>query len=261
MARDFRAKQLRTSIIIGSGSIESTKPHLGLVFYSASKASDFEGVRRTGGSGASVHGFVNADGLGDDTTQTAYLNLTHESIGHDVWCVFDGASHGTDASLLYGVGNAAERLPGSTVLFLGDVVVSGSLFAERQIIEVDTTTTGDFRTPVGSSAFFDGGFAAGGSLYMVRYMMKGISNLQADGTMQHKNAIGAKGHVYSRIRPNEEGEIQIGVDGSLRTLLARARDKTKLIPSGELIVVVDVIGSTMIVEPLSEGDELSSEEN
>ena len=38
-------------------------------------------------------------------------------------------------------------------------------------------------------------------------------------------------------------------------------DKTKLIPSGELIVVVDVIGSTMIVEPLSEGDELSSEEN
>jgi len=110
-------------------------------------------------------------------------------------------------------------------------------------------------------AVISGGFAAGGSLYMVRYMMKGISNLQADGTMQHKNAIGAKGHVYSRIRPNEEGEIQIGVDGSLRTLLARARDKTKLIPSGELIVVVDVIGSTMIVEPLSEGDELSSEEN
>ena len=109
-------------------------------------------------------------------------------------------------------------------------------------------------------AVISGGFAAGGSLYMVRYMMKGISNLQADGTMQHKNAIGAKGHVYSRIRPNEEGEVQVGVDGTLRTLLARGRDKTKLIPSGELIVVVDVIGSTMIVEPLSDGDELSSEE-
>ena len=109
-------------------------------------------------------------------------------------------------------------------------------------------------------AVISGGFAAGGSLYMVRYMMKGISNLQADGTMQHKNAIGAKGHVYSRIRPNEEGEVQVAVDGTLRTLLARGRDKTKLIPSGELIVVVDVIGSTMIVEPLSDGDELSSEE-
>ena len=109
-------------------------------------------------------------------------------------------------------------------------------------------------------AVLSGGFAAGGSLYMVRYMMQGISNLQADGTMQHENAIGAKGHVYSRIKPNEEGEVQVAVDGTLRTLIARGKDKRKLIPSGELIVVVDVIGSTMIVEPLSEGDELTSEE-
>ena len=41
-------------------------------------------------------------------------------------------------------------------------------------------------------------------------------------------------------------------------MIARSKDKTKLIPSGELIVVVDVIGSTLIVEPLSEGDELTS---
>ena len=34
-------------------------------------------------------------------------------------------------------------------------------------------------------AVISGGFA-GGSLYMVRYMMAGISNLQADGTMKHK---------------------------------------------------------------------------
>ena len=60
--------------------------------------------------------------------------------------------------------------------------------------------------------------------------------------------------------PNEEGEVQVAVDGTLRTLIARGKDKRKLIPSGELIVVVDVIGSTMIVEPLSEGDELTSEE-
>ena len=69
---------------------------------------------------------------------------------------------------------------------------------------------------------------------MVRYMMAGIST-QPDGTMKHANAIGAKGHVYSRIKPNEEGEVQVAVDGTLRTLLARGRNKTKLIPSGELI--------------------------
>ena len=109
-------------------------------------------------------------------------------------------------------------------------------------------------------AVIAGGMAAAASMYGVGMMFKGINNLQADGTMKHSSALGSKGHVYSRIKPNEEGEVQVAVDGTLRTLLARGRDKTKLIPSGELIKVVDVIGSTLIVEPLSEGDELTSEE-
>ena len=74
-------------------------------------------------------------------------------------------------------------------------------------------------------AVISGGFAAGGSLYMVRYMMQGISNLQADGTMKHSDAVGSKGHVYSRIKPNEEGEVQVAVGGTLRTLLARGEIK------------------------------------
>ena len=41
-------------------------------------------------------------------------------------------------------------------------------------------------------AVISGGFAAGGSLYMVRYMMQGISNLQADGTMKHSTLLGPK---------------------------------------------------------------------
>ena len=109
-------------------------------------------------------------------------------------------------------------------------------------------------------AVLSGGFAAGGSMYMVRVMMQGISNLQADGTMKHSDAIGEKGYVYSRIRPNETGEVQVSVDGTLRTLIARAKDKTLLIPSGELIRVVDVIGATMIVEPLDGGDEITTGE-
>ncbi|MDC3339663.1 NfeD family protein [bacterium] len=105
-----------------------------------------------------------------------------------------------------------------------------------------------------------GGFAAGGSLFMVRVMMQGITNLQADGTMRHTDAIGEKGHVYSRILPNATGEVQVAVDGTLRTLTARAKDKTASIPSNELIIVVDVIGATMIVEPLNSGDEIITEE-
>ena len=106
-----------------------------------------------------------------------------------------------------------------------------------------------------------GGMSAGGSLFLVKNLMKGINNLQADGTMKHSDAVGETGQVYTRIRKNSTGEIQVSVDGTLRTLEARARDTTLHIQTGELIRVVDVIGATMIVEPLIDGDEeLTSEE-
>ena len=50
-------------------------------------------------------------------------------------------------------------------------------------------------------------------------------HLQADGTVDYRDAIGQRGQVYSRIKPNETGEIQVPVDGTLKTLLARAEDK------------------------------------
>jgi len=99
-------------------------------------------------------------------------------------------------------------------------------------------------------AVFAGGIAAGSSLYMVKYMMQGISNLQADGTMKHSSALGAKGQVYSRIQPGQEGEVQVAVDGSLRTLPARAKDDEELISTGDMIEVVEVIGSILIVEKI-----------
>ena len=143
MARDFRAKQVRTSIIIGSGSVESTKPHLGLVFYSASKASDFNGTRKTGGDPISIQ-----SAPGQDTDK---LNLTDARIGDDVWCLFDGHPQAAGAM-------ANERTYGSTVLFLGNVAVSGSLFAERQTIEVDSTIAGNFVTPETTNHYLAGGF-------------------------------------------------------------------------------------------------------
>lgn len=148
MARDFRAKQVRTSIIIGSGSVESTKPHLGLVFYSASKASDFNGTRKTGGAAISIQSQP-----GQDTDK---LNLTDARIGDDVWCLFDGHPQAAGAM-------ANERTYGSTVLFLGNVAVSGSLFAERQTIEVDSTIAGNFVTPETTNHYLAGGFHGDGT--------------------------------------------------------------------------------------------------
>ena len=105
-----------------------------------------------------------------------------------------------------------------------------------------------------------GGFAAASSMYGVGLMLKGIKNLESDGTMKHEDAIGERGQVYSRIRANESGEVQVAVDGTLRTLTARAKDKTLHISTGEFIKVTDVIGNTLIVEPLSDGEELVDEE-
>ena len=99
-------------------------------------------------------------------------------------------------------------------------------------------------------AVLAGGVAAAASMYGVGLMLKGITNLQADGTMKYDDAIGERGQVYSRIRPNESGEVQVTVDGTLRTLTARAKDKTLHLPTGEFIRVLDFIGSTLIVEPL-----------
>jgi hypothetical protein len=106
-------------------------------------------------------------------------------------------------------------------------------------------------------AVLAGGVGAAAGMYGMGKMMYGINQLQADGTINYNDAVGQRGQVYSRIKPNETGEIQVPVDGTLKTLLARAQDKTMLIPSGEFIRVVDIIGSTMIVTPL---EDASSEE-
>lgn len=102
-----------------------------------------------------------------------------------------------------------------------------------------------------------GGAGAAGGMYGMAQMMRGISHLQADGTLNYDDAIGQRGQVYSRIRPNESGEVQIPLGGSLKNVAARSKNKELLIPSGEFIKVVDRIGSTMIVIPL--GDATSEE--
>ena len=101
------------------------------------------------------------------------------------------------------------------------------------------------------------GLGAAGGMYGMAQMMRGISNLQSDGTLNYDSGIGQRGQVYSRIRPNESGEIQIPINDTLKTVSARAKDKSLLIQSGEFIKVVDRISSTMIVVPL---DDISSEE-
>ena len=103
MAKDFRAGQVRTTQIIGSGS-DPNKPSILIV--SASDSPSFNG---------------------EAMDSSALLT----SVGSDVFMFVTGSKSHSHGSGLQGV-----------TLFGGDVVISGTMFAEHLIAEVEATTTG-----------------------------------------------------------------------------------------------------------------------
>jgi len=147
MARDFRADQIRVNKIIASGSswplatgravdtngnptpAEQYHPNLGLLFYSSSAAADYSGV---------IEG------------STDLMN----QFGNEPWLVFSGSANNT---ALTPVGD------GSAVLFLGDVIISGTLFGKRQLIQIDSDVPNDFY--VQGNTHLSGNFFAGPTSY------------------------------------------------------------------------------------------------
>ena len=102
--KDFRASQLETSKIIGTGSIAGTS--VGIAIYSGSIANN-----RSGGTSDSK---------------------LFDNVGTDVFLFISGNIDNTN------------NVRTNATLFGGDVVVSGTLYAERQVIEVDSVADGDF---------------------------------------------------------------------------------------------------------------------
>ena len=116
MPKDFKASQIRTSALIGSGSSKSLP---GMLVYSASDASDFEG---------------------------AYQADMLTNVGSDVFLFVSGAKDTRTGVTLFG----------------GDIVVSGSLYTENLIAEVDLSTTGS--TSISGSLFVSSSATIGGGL-------------------------------------------------------------------------------------------------
>jgi len=102
--KDFRASQLETSKIIGTGSIAGTTA--GIAIYSGSIATNREG----------------------GTSDSAMFS----NVGSDVFLFVSGNISNTNNTRT------------NSALFGGDVVISGTLYAERQVIEVDSVADGDF---------------------------------------------------------------------------------------------------------------------
>jgi hypothetical protein len=107
MATDFRADRARVFKIIGSGSSGSAGP--GLAIYSASSAND------------------------DYSPGEKDLEMFSQ-VGEDVFLFVSG----TKSTATTKRGSAGA----SVSLFGGDLVVSGTLWAEKMVVEVDEITTG-----------------------------------------------------------------------------------------------------------------------
>ena len=117
--KDFQVTQLRASRLIVSRSDPSVP---GFLIYSASSA----GVDYAG------------------NVSSAVLS----NVGTDVFMFVSGSISTGSAS------NPAKRIRKDIALFGGDVVVSGTLFAERQVIQVDGNITGNLH--VSGSGIFMG---------------------------------------------------------------------------------------------------------
>ena len=112
--KDFKAGQLRTSKIIGSGSLDSGHPNgaPGLLIYSASSATDYAGGIDTSGDDAML-----------------------KNVGSDVFLFVSGSKNVDNWNL----GGHVRK---DITLFGGDVVISGTMFVENLVAEVDMTATG-----------------------------------------------------------------------------------------------------------------------
>ena len=106
MSKDFRSSQIETSKLIASGGIAGTT--IGLAIYSGSIASNREG------------------GLKAPHNSTIFSD-----VGSDVFLFISGSK------------NLSTFNRENVTLFGGDIVVSGTLYAERQVIEVDGIVDGD----------------------------------------------------------------------------------------------------------------------
>lgn len=132
MSKDFRAKQVRTNKIIGrsDAAVGAAAPKVQLALMKSGSA-DFAGsLTNPGGATPDVGRLKQVAEMTADGGE-------HRGIGNDVWMVVDGNSS-----------NRNKRSEGEAVLFLGDVVVSGTIYAERQRVNVTTQALINSNDPV-----------------------------------------------------------------------------------------------------------------
>lgn len=91
------------------------------------------------------------------------------------------------------------------------------------------------------------------AMYGVHWMMQGLYRLRSDGTARIERAVGQTGTVYLRVPAKKSGVGKVTVSLQGRTMEYQAMTAHDELPTGNRIVVVDVIGrDTVEVELATE---------
>lgn len=104
-------------------------------------------------------------------------------------------------------------------------------------------------------ALLAGTAAGGASMWTMGKMFQVFYSVQSSGNMNIDNAVGMNGTVYMRIKPGEVGQIQVEVQGAMRTLDAVAKDPDAYFKSGDTVTVKEIIAGRMVVVPYGQTSE------
>jgi hypothetical protein len=98
-------------------------------------------------------------------------------------------------------------------------------------------------------ALFAGTVAGGASMWSMGKLFQAFHNVQSSGNMDIQNAIGQDGTIYMRIKPGEVGQIQVTIQGAMRTLDAVASDSSLYLKTGATVTVEKIVAGRMVVIP------------
>lgn len=98
-------------------------------------------------------------------------------------------------------------------------------------------------------ALFAGTVAGGASMWSMGKLFQAFHSVQSSGNMNIENAIGQDGTVYMRIKPGEVGQIQVTIQGAMRTLDAIASDSSLHLKTGATVTVDKIVAGRMVVVP------------
>ena len=88
--------------------------------------------------------------------------------------------------------------------------------------------------------------AGAAAMAAVYWMMRGLQELRADGTVRIQRAVGQHGNVYLRVPANRSGSGKIQFNLQNRTMEYLAVTAGPELPTGTKVVVVGVVNPTTL---------------